>query len=91
MKVVSEFCYLGDMSSGGGCTQAIIARSRVALGKFKRLLPVLTNKHLSMEARGRLYDPCVHSALLYGSETWAPTDLTCRQGNGPLDLRSKTE
>ena len=40
MKVVSEFCYLGDMlSSGGGCTQAIIARCRVAWGKFKKLLP----------------------------------------------------
>ena len=39
MKVVSKFCYLGDMlSSGGGCTQAVIARCRVAWGKFKLLL-----------------------------------------------------
>ena len=74
MKVVSEFCYLGDMlSSGGGCTQAIIARCRVAWGKFKRLLPILTNKHLSLEVRGRVFDACVRSALLHGSETWGPT------------------
>ena len=74
MKVVSEFIYLGDMlSSGGGCTQAIIARSRVAWGKFKKLLPILTNKHLSLESRGRVFDACVRSALLHGSETWAPT------------------
>ena len=74
MKVVGEFCYLGDMlSSGGGCTQAIIARCRVAWGKFKKLLPILTNKHLSLEARGRVFDACVRSALLHGSETWGPT------------------
>ncbi len=80
MKVVSEFCYLGDMlSSGGGCTQAIIARSKVDWGKFKRLLLVLTNKHLSMEARGRVYNACVCLALLHGSETWAPIapDVQC--------------
>ena len=74
MKVVSEFCYLGDMlSSGGGCTQAIIARCRVAWGKFKKLLPILTNKHLSLASRGRVFDACVRSAMLHGSETWGPT------------------
>ena len=61
------------LSSGGGCTQAIIARCRVAWGKFKRLLPILTNKHLSLEARGRVFDACVCSALLHRSETWGPT------------------
>ena len=61
------------LSSGGGCTQAIIARCRVAWGKFKRLLPILTNKHLSLEARGRVYYACVRSALLRRSETWGPT------------------
>ena len=74
VKVVSEFCYLGDMlSSGGGCTEAIIARCRVAWGKFRKLLPILTNKHLSLVARGRVFDACVRSALLHGSETWGPT------------------
>ncbi len=35
LDAVSEFCYFGDMfSAGGGCTQAIIARGRVAWGKF---------------------------------------------------------
>ncbi len=28
---------------GGGCAQAIIARCRVAWGKFKGFLPILTN------------------------------------------------
>ena len=51
IKVVSEFCYLGDMlSSGGSYTKAIIARCRVAWGKFKKLLPILKNKHVSLGA-----------------------------------------
>ena len=74
IKVVSEFCYFGDMlSSGGDFTQAIIARCRVAWGKFKKLLPILTNKHVSLETWGRGFDACVRSALLHGSETWGPT------------------
>ncbi len=62
MKVVSELCYLGDMlSSGSGCTQAIVARCRVAWGKFKGCFPILTltNKHLSLEVRGGVFDACV--------------------------------
>ncbi len=45
----------------------------MAWGKFKKLLPILTNKHLFLKSRGRVFDACVRSALLYGSETWAPT------------------
>ena len=47
LNVESSFCYLGDMlSSGGGCDQAIKARYCVAWGKFRKLLPILTSKHL---------------------------------------------
>ena len=73
LDVESEFCYLGDMlSAGGGCMQAISARCSVAWGKFRRLLPILTTKHLSPLTRGRVYNTCVRSAMLHGSETWAP-------------------
>ena len=68
----SEFCYLGDvLSAGGGCTQAIIARCRAAWGKFKKLLPILASRHLSPLIRGKGF--CVRSAMLHGSETWAPS------------------
>ena len=41
--------YLGDMlSSGGGCNQAIKARCSVAWGKFRKLLPILTSKHIPL-------------------------------------------
>ena len=48
LDVEVTFCYLGDMlCSGGGCDSAIAARCCVTWGKFKKLLPVRTTKHLS--------------------------------------------
>ena len=74
LVVVPSFCYLGDMlNAGGGCDLAIIVRCQTAWGKFRRLLPLLTSRHLSLMTRGRLYSSCVRSTMLYGSETWATT------------------
>ena len=73
LDVEATFCYLGDMlCSGGGCDSAITARCCVTWGKFRKLLPVLTTRHLSPRIRGKVYEACVHSAMLHGSETWGP-------------------
>ena len=48
-------------------------RCSTAWGKFKRLLPILTSKHVSLRTRGKVFNACVRSALLPGIETWAPT------------------
>ena len=41
LDVEATFCYICDMlCSGGGCGSAIAARCCVALGKYKKLLPV---------------------------------------------------
>ena len=73
LDVEASFCYLGDMlRAGGGFSLAIITRCCTALGKFKKLLPILTSKHISLTVRGKVFDACVRSAL-HGSETWAPT------------------
>ena len=34
------------------------------------LVPLLTNKDVSLIMRGRLYSSCVRSSVLHGSETW---------------------
>ncbi len=69
LEVVDSFCYLGDkLESGGGCVRAIIARCGVAWGKFRQLRPVLTSRHLSLETRDKLYNACVRSTMLHGSE-----------------------
>ena len=52
-----------------------------------------TSKHLSLVARGKVFNACVRSAMLHGSETWAPSapDLQRLRRNDramvrPLDL-----
>ena len=73
LDVEASFCYLGDMlCAGGGCERAIATRCCVAWGKFRKLLPILTSKHLSYKIRGKVYSACVRSSMLHGSETWAP-------------------
>ena len=70
--VVPEFCYLGDMlSAGGGCKVAAITRCKCAWGKFCQLLPLLTNCHLPLLTRGKVYSSCVRSVMLHAAETWA--------------------
>ena len=43
---------------------------RIGWNKFRQLVPVLTNKDVSLIMRGRLYSSCVRSSMLHGSETW---------------------
>ena len=38
--------------------------------EFRQLMPLLTNKDISLIVRGRLYSSCVQSSMLHGSETW---------------------
>ena len=63
VEAVPEFCYLGDMlSAGGGCELAAITR---------QLLPLLTNRHLPLLTRGKVYSSCVRCVMLHAAETWA--------------------
>ena len=53
LDVEATFCYLGDiLCSGGGCDSAIAANCCVARGKFMKVLPVLTSRHLSPRIHG---------------------------------------
>ena len=64
---------IGDMLwVGGGCALAIATRCSTASGKFRKLLPILTSKHVSPLTRGKVFSACVRLALLHGSEIWAP-------------------
>ena len=67
LDVEPNFCYLGDMlCAGGGCKLLWYC-----LGNFKRLLPILTSNHVSLRTRWKVFNACVRSALLHGSETWS--------------------
>ena len=73
LEVVASFRYLGDMlSAAGGCELSTTACVKTAEKKFKKLLPVLSSRHLSFKTRGRVYSSC---------ETWPLTkpNLQCLQ------------
>ena len=71
LEVVDRFCYLGDtIGSRGGAVDSITARIRSGWNKFRDLVPLLASKGLSLAVKGRLYQACVRSVMLYASETW---------------------
>ena len=57
--------WLAITTSGGGCELASTVRCRTAWGKFRELLQILTNKHLPLPSRGRVYSTCVRSVMLH--------------------------
>ena len=70
MKISTMFCYLGDtLSVDGDADAAVEARIRIGWNKFRQLVPLLTNRDISLIRRGRLYSSCVRSSMLLGSET----------------------
>jgi len=74
LEVVENFCYLGDMLSvDGDADTSVEARIRIGWNKFRQLVPLLTNRDISLIRRGRLYSSCVQSSMLHGSETWLVT------------------
>ena len=79
LDMEANFFYPGYMLySGGGCDSTIAARCCVALGKLRKLLPVLTFRHPSPEMPGKVYAACVHSAMFHSSETWGPNTLVLK-------------
>ena len=67
LEVVDKFCYLGDMFSvDGDADAAVEARIRIGWNKFRQLVPLLTNRDISL----RLYSSSVRSSMLHGSEAW---------------------
>ena len=90
LDMEASFCYLGDMLCvGEGCALAIATRCSTAWGKFRKLLPILTSKHVSPFTRRNVFSACICSALLHGSETWAPaaTDLQRLRRNDRAMIR----
>jgi len=71
LEAVDTFWCLGDMLSvDGDANAAVEARIRIGWNKFRQLVPLLTNRDISLIRRGRLYSSCVRSSMLHGSETW---------------------
>ena len=68
LELVDNFYYLGDMLTVNGDGDAgVETRIQIRWNKFRQLVPLLTNKDISLMARGRLYSSCVRSGILHGS------------------------
>ena len=53
---MDKFYYLGDMLSVDGDADAAVEnRIRIGQNKFRQLVPLHTNKDISLKVRGRLY------------------------------------
>ena len=66
-----KFCYVGDMLSVDGDADALVkARIHIGWNKFRQLVPLLTNRDISLIRCWRLYSSCVRSSMLHRSETW---------------------
>jgi len=59
------------LSVDGDADAAVEARIRIGWNKFRQLVPLLTNRDISLIRTERLYSSCVQSSMLHGSETWS--------------------
>ena len=61
---MDKFCYIGDMVSVDGDADAAV-ENRIQNGwnKFRQLVPLPTNKDISLKVTGRLYSDCVQSSM----------------------------
>ena len=74
IESVPEFPYLGSVVSATGRVKPDVdrrvARASRAFGALRK--PVFNNRDLKLETKWRIYQACVLSVLLYGSESWTP-------------------
>ena len=74
---MDKFCYLGDMLSvDGDADAAVDARTRIGWNNFRQLVPLLTNRDISLISRGTLLIfPCTiksRSSLLAPAHPGGP-------------------
>ena len=72
MEEVENFCYLGDVfDCEAGVERAVRQRVAAAWRQWREMASLLTNRGIPLKSRAGVYEACIRSVLLYGSETWA--------------------
>ena len=71
LEEVTEFTYLGSVqSTSGRCQPDIIRRIGIAFTAMHSMNKVWRQTRLQLQTELRLYQTCILSILLCGSETW---------------------
>ena len=74
LEEMESFCYLGDVvDKGAEVERAVHMRVAAAWSKWREIAGLLYNRCIRLPSRGRVYDACIRSVLLYGSEKWVLT------------------
>ena len=74
IEEVETFTYLGDIvDRDGGVERAVRGRVAVAWSKWREIAGLLCNRRIPLRSRSSIYDACIRSVMLYGSETWPLT------------------
>ena len=67
---LKSFSYLGDkLNTSGGSEAEVSARTKIGWTKFRECGELLYGRKFLLKMKGRIYQTCVKSAMLYGSET----------------------
>ena len=70
IEFVKVFCCFEDRLNTSGESEAVVtARMRIGWIKFRECGELLYGRKFLLEMKGRIYQNCVRSAILYGSET----------------------
>ena len=80
---VSQFPYLGSTIQSSGRAEVDVSRRLAQASKAFGTLhkAVFGNKDLTLETKRDIYQACVLSVLLYGSECWTPLRRDLRRLN----------
>ena len=71
VKTVREFTYIGDrVRAGGGCEDAVTARTRCGLVKFEECGELLYGRRFPPELKVVVNRSYVRPVILYESEEW---------------------
>ena len=71
VETVNAFCYLGDrLNASGGCEGAVTARVKIGWVRFRESRELLLGNKFPVRMKGKIYQCCITSTILYGSEAW---------------------
>ena len=70
VETVKGICYLRDrLNDSGGCETAVTSRVWIGWMKFRECGELLRGRRFSVRIKEMIYQSCVRSAMLHGSET----------------------